>query len=244
MKNKLSIIIITLNEEKNIGNILSDLSRQSFQNFEVIVSDSNSSDSTQKVAESFKNKFQEFTFKNCGKTLGPSYGRNYGVQYAKYERLLFLDADTRIPDRDFLKKFITIVTEKNIEAGAMYMHLTNTGILERMGYGFINAGLFITQYFSPTAVGACMFSTKTAHAKIGGFREEVQLGEDSDYVRDLRRNGVAVQMVPLFYDYSNRRLKKEGLIRVTNTYLKAIFIRLTTGNSISKEQIEYKYGEY
>lgn len=49
-KNKISIIIITLNEEKNISNILDDLKSQTYNNFEIIISDSNSSDKTEKLA--------------------------------------------------------------------------------------------------------------------------------------------------------------------------------------------------
>ena len=40
----ISIVIITLNEAERIGNILRDLAQQSYQNFEVIVVDSNSED--------------------------------------------------------------------------------------------------------------------------------------------------------------------------------------------------------
>ncbi len=88
---KLSIIIITLNEEKNITNILSDLKCQTFQNFEIMVSDSRSSDNTEKVVDNFKENIKNLTFVNCKKIWGPSYRRNFGVKYAKYERLLFGD---------------------------------------------------------------------------------------------------------------------------------------------------------
>lgn len=48
--NPLSIVIITLNEEKRIGRLLEDLTKQTNQNFEVIIVDSNSEDATCEVA--------------------------------------------------------------------------------------------------------------------------------------------------------------------------------------------------
>jgi len=242
--NKVSVIIITLNEEKNIGNILSDLSRQTFQNFEIIVSDSNSSDNTQKVVNSFKSKIKNLKFVNCKKTIGPSYGRNFGVKHTSYERLIFFDADTRILDKNFLKKFNNILTRKKIDAGSMYFGTIENSFKENIGYNFMNFGFFITQYLSPTACGAFMFSTKTVHNKIGGFREDVKLCEDCDYVRDAKRAKFKVRMIPLSCGFSDRRLKKEGMVNMGFLYLKANLIRFITGKSIKENKIKYEFGKY
>lgn len=50
----ISIVIITLNEAERIGNILRDLAQQSYQNFEVIVVDSNSEDNTCQIAAAIR----------------------------------------------------------------------------------------------------------------------------------------------------------------------------------------------
>ena len=50
----ISIVIITLNEAERIGNILRDLVQQSYQNFEVIVVDSNSEDDTCQIAAAIR----------------------------------------------------------------------------------------------------------------------------------------------------------------------------------------------
>ncbi len=50
----ISIVIITLNEAERIGNILRDLAQQSYQNFEVIVVDSNSEDDTCQIAAAIR----------------------------------------------------------------------------------------------------------------------------------------------------------------------------------------------
>jgi glycosyltransferase involved in cell wall biosynthesis len=60
----LSIVIITLNEEKCIQRILNNLLHQTYKRFEVIVIDSNSDDSTENEALKFQPKFDEFKFVN------------------------------------------------------------------------------------------------------------------------------------------------------------------------------------
>lgn len=56
MDKKCSVIIITLNEERNIANLLSDLCEQTHKDFEVIVADSRSTDNTIRIAEEFSQK--------------------------------------------------------------------------------------------------------------------------------------------------------------------------------------------
>ncbi|QQS59820.1 glycosyltransferase [Candidatus Peregrinibacteria bacterium] len=239
-----SIIIITFNEEDNILKILQDLKRQSFKNFEIIVSDSNSSDNTEKNARTMMSQFSEFRFENCSETLGPSHGRNFGVTFAKYERLLFLDADTRIHDIHFLRKFMSITNRLKIEAGSMYPRLSTKHLMPKIGYKLMNAGFFITQYFSPTACGSCMFSTKTMHKSIGGFSEDVFLCEDCDYVRNGKKHGFKTKMAPLHFEFSDRRLQQDGFLRTGAKYLTANVIRFVTGKSVNKRRLEYKFGHY
>lgn len=53
---RFSVIIPTLNEEKFLPNLLTSLSEQTEESFEVIVVDGKSKDKTVAVAESFKKK--------------------------------------------------------------------------------------------------------------------------------------------------------------------------------------------
>lgn len=244
MNDKISIIIITLNEEKNIWKILDDLANQTLKKFEIIISDSNSTDNTEKVALEKSKKFKEFLFVNCKKTLWPSYGRNYWVKFAKYERLLFLDADTRIKDKKFLEKFIKLLTKKQVNSWWIYIEISNNSFIEKLWVWFINFWYFITQYFSPTACWACMFSTKTVHNKINWFREDVLLCEDCDYVRDAKRKKFIVWMLDLKFNFSDRRLKKWGYFKTGFIYIKANFIRFITWKSIQKDKIKYDYNNY
>ncbi|MCB9809620.1 glycosyltransferase [Candidatus Peribacteria bacterium] len=245
MTPSLSIIIITLNEAERITGILRDLQRQSFQEFEVIIADSKSTDATALRVLEMAPYFRQCRFTNFQQTLGPSYGRNYGAAEAQYEQLLFLDADTRIPDQRFLERFMHLTSAPQApEAGAMYLQPGSPSLRSWAVYGVMNLGFFLTQYASPTACGACMFSTQTVHRAIGGFREDVCLAEDCDYVRDAKRQGFRVGMLPLRYQFSERRLQQDGYLRTSWTYLQSHLVRFITGRSVEKASIPYAFGHY
>jgi len=87
---KLSIIIPTYNEEEYLPDLLKSIQRQDFNDYEVIVADSHSTDNTVDIAKSF----------GCHVVPGglPGIGRNNGAKVAKGEILLFIDSDCVLTD--------------------------------------------------------------------------------------------------------------------------------------------------
>lgn len=85
--NKISVLIITLNEENQMQSLLADLDFAD----EIIVVDSYSTDKTAAICKSFpKVKFYQHSFENY-----PTQ-RNYTISLAKNDWILFLDADERL----------------------------------------------------------------------------------------------------------------------------------------------------
>ncbi|NOH29997.1 glycosyltransferase family 2 protein [Vibrio mediterranei] len=236
----LSIVIITLNEEKRIARLLSDLSCQTYQNFEVIVVDSSSDDRTCEVAEKYRPALPELTVHTM-ETRGVSLGRNTGAKLAKHERLLFLDADVRL-DKDFIEKAMTKLDEEKLEVAGIYMGSRKLAPAYKAGYGLFNAGLFTTQFFFPTAVGACIFSTKRAHDEIGGFDESIVLCEDCNYVKKAAKTW-RFRFLPLSFQFDPRRLEQDGFFKMGFTYFKANVRRFFFGEMRNNE-MEYKFGHY
>lgn len=240
---KLSIVIITLNEEKTIGRLLKNLENQSFQNFETIVVDSNSVDNTEKVAKENAQKLKKFTFHKMKKR-GASLGRNTGAGLASNERILFLDSDVKF-ENDFLEKTLNHLQKKKIDIASCYIKQDNFKFIYFLGYALINIGFYLTQFFSPTAVGACIFSTKTIHKKISGFDEEIYLCEDADYVNRASQFG-KFKMLPIFFVFDNRRMEQDGVWKTVYKYFKANFIRFFLRRELKKDtcEIEYEFGHY
>ncbi len=104
---KISILIITLNEEAHMEALLRDLDFAD----EVVVVDSFSTDRTKQISKSFtnvifiENKFENYTSQ-----------RNFAIEQAKNEWILFLDADERLTPP--LKQEIIDTINKNSDINA------------------------------------------------------------------------------------------------------------------------------
>lgn len=238
--NAVSVVIITLNEERRIGRLLEDLSKQIYQDFEVIVVDSNSDDATCEVAEAYALALPQLTVHKMEKR-GVSLGRNVGAELASNERILFLDADVRL-DPLFLLKAVNKLEEKKLEVAGVYLGAKGQKAEMKAGYWLMNAGLFITQFLFPTAVGACIFSTRRLHNDIGGFDESISLCEDCDYV-NRASNTWKFRMLPMSFQFDSRRLQQDGTLKTGFKYLKANCFRLFRGE-IRDNEIEYRFGHY
>jgi glycosyltransferase involved in cell wall biosynthesis len=84
--NRISAIIITRNEEKNIGPCLESLSFVD----EIVVVDSNSDDRTVPIARKYTQKVYDFEWKGFGET------KQYALEQTSHDWVLWLDADERI----------------------------------------------------------------------------------------------------------------------------------------------------
>ncbi len=94
---KVSVIIPTFNEEKNIRDCLESLSNQSYKDLEIIVVDDGSTDKTvdKLIVETLLKQ----------EHLGAGAARNLGARHAKGEILVFVDADMTF-DKNFIEKLI------------------------------------------------------------------------------------------------------------------------------------------
>ena len=110
--NKISALLITYNEEKNIQEVLENLSFAD----EIIVVDSFSTDRTMDIVKSHKQvKVFQRAFKNY------TDQKQFALNKAEHDWILFLDADERIPEP--LKEEILDVIQTNKETASAYYFL-------------------------------------------------------------------------------------------------------------------------
>ena len=100
----LSVVIITFNEEKNIGRCLQSI--QSIAN-EVIVVDSLSTDATENICKQYNVRFISQSF------LGYIEQKNFALQQASNDYVLSLDADEMLSD-DLIKSIASIKTKTSL----------------------------------------------------------------------------------------------------------------------------------
>ena len=113
MKNiKISIIIPVYNAEKYLKICLESIQKQSFEQFECLCIDNDSTDHSANIITHFSNVDERFIYlKELQK--GPSAARNCGLRYATGDFIIFVDADDSI-GRNYISQYIN----KAINTGA------------------------------------------------------------------------------------------------------------------------------
>ena len=202
----LSIIIITLNEEKYLPKLLDSIKRQKFYDYEVIVSDGNSNDATRKIARKY----------DCKVLVGnrsPSIQRNAGARAANGNLLLFLDADVILPE-NFLMNLVKEIHGKNLDVGTCYVGVYDGSFSDKFIFAWQNFFTSLLGKVWPHAFGCCIFSKPTVHRKIKGFDKSISWFEDTDYVKRASKEFKFGILNNLKVLTSSRRWKKEGRLRL------------------------------
>lgn len=136
-----SILIPARNEEKNIGRCLRSLTRQDYDNIEILVMDDNSDDATGSIVDGWSKKDSRIKSLK-GRLLlkgwkGKSYACHQLAQHAKGDYLIFTDADTlHFPDS--ISSSIAALLSNDLDALSIFPKQIMVTIHERMVVIFIN----------------------------------------------------------------------------------------------------------
>lgn len=168
----LSIVICTLNEEKYLPKLLDSIALQKDVSYEIVIADSGSDDDTEGVANRYRlEKNLPINFVS-NKIRNISVQRNIGAKHARFENLLFLDADVVLPP-DFLNQaFNNSILKQSIKLAGTKIYATERNLNYRLLYWtYSNVYLPFLRLFKPAMHGCSIFSCKEIHNKIGGFNE-------------------------------------------------------------------------
>lgn len=236
---KVSVVIPAYNEATYIDRLLHALTRQSFDDFEVIVSDAQSKDGSQKVVESFKDRLGVKFFEAPPK--GPAYGRNQGAKHASGEWLLFFDADVDLDDPDFIKKLVDGAQAKGWSTSSGQLKVGGNSFLGKLGHnqGYMN---FMARTKHPIMQGYCMLTRRDVFEKLNGFNEKLHYGEDNDYAMRSAPYGFGF-VKNAYYIVDPRRYEQEGWKLLFKNILHELY-RLTHGFSFEKNRQSYDFGKH
>ena len=231
---KVSIVIPTKNEEKNLPSLLHSIKAQTFTDIEIIVADAGSTDQTAQLASSLGAKVVE------GGMPGP--GRNRGAKAATGDIIIFFDADVYLPTSRFLEDSIAEMERKQLDIATCKVKPMSRKPIDKIGHEVYNAYALMTEKIRPHAPGFCIFVRRATHEAIGGFDEGVVFAEDHEYVQRAEKNGARFGLLrshPIAV--SVRRLEKDGRLAIAFKYIYSEFHMLTKG-SFKEMPFEYEMG--
>lgn len=217
----LSIIIPTLNEEKYLPRLLNSVKKQTFRDYEIIVADNKSIDKTISIARNYGCKIVKGGI--------PSKARNNGARAAKGEYLLFLDADTILLSRNFLKKALKEFDKENLVCACFQFSVKNQKLVYKLIFLWWDSWNIINQYFNPHASGQCILALKKYHNAIGGFDENIYFAEDSDYAYRISKKGKFGIISSVKALGSPRRFQEKGLLKTSVKMIGGEFMRTVFG---------------
>ncbi|HRY59791.1 MAG TPA: glycosyltransferase [Patescibacteria group bacterium] len=233
MKKMISIIIPTLNEEIYLPKLLKSIKEQDYENYEVIIADAGSTDSTKDIAREF----------DCKIVRGglPAVGRNAGGEVARGKYLLFLDADV-VLHNDFIKKALKEFEERSLDIATCRFYPLSDRYIDILLHQVYFIYMLVLQYSSPKAPGFCILSRRWVFNMTRGFDEKIRVGEDHDYcIRASKFGAFRILKKPKLY-VSVRRLEKEGRLGLATKYVTYSVYKNLTGKDFPL--MKYEFSNY
>lgn len=120
---RVSIGLPVYNGEKFIRKKLDSLLTQSFKDFEIIISDNASTDSTSHICEEYSKKDQRIRYIRQEKNMGAVWNYNFVLKNAKYSYFLWTAADDILLPEFIEKNMKILLSQKNVVCSISRMKL-------------------------------------------------------------------------------------------------------------------------
>ncbi len=221
-----SVVIAVRNEEGFIARCLHALSTQDYprDRYEVIVVDGQSTDGTAaEVREMVMVYGLPETFKTNPRQTTAT-GRNLGIASAAGDVIILVDGHTRV-DKSFISASVKALQDSHADCAG--------GPITTRGHGVVGRAIALAMA-SPFGVGDASFRTlandadaraiwtdsvafgayrRDVFARLGGFAEDVDYGEDDEFNYRLRESGGRILLSPAIKATYYCRDSLDGLLR-------------------------------
>ena len=227
-----SIIIPTYNEEEYLPVLLDSIKEQDFTDYEIIVADANSEDSTREIAEEY----------GCIVVDGglPAVGRNNGAKVAKGELLLFLDSDLQLTE-DYLGNVLYEFRMERLGIAITQMLPMSNRVEDKLFHDFANYFMIGVENIKPHGAGCYgIIAKKSLHDECGGFDESLTFGEDTDYIERLAKKEPFRVLRNAKIGVSTRRLEEEGITTLIQQYGKST-VNDFLGKRTDADELNYNF---
>jgi rSAM/selenodomain-associated transferase 2 len=200
----LSVIIPVLNEIAGINSVIDHLRTIDPGHLaEIIVVDGDPKGST-------INAIKESSVRKLVSIRGRASQMNRGAELAQGGILLFLHADTHLPEKAF-SLIREALSDSCYVAGAFSLGIDSEKSIFRVTEKYVRLRTRLTNApFGDQAI----FIRRDRFAQLGGYKE-MPLMEDVDLMKRIRRRGDRVRIIPEKVKTSPRRYEREGVLFCT-----------------------------
>lgn len=192
----ISVIVCAKNEAENLTQLIPYLLKQNHSNFELVIINDASTDNTRDIIEEFQKKDARINIVNVENNEAfwgnKKYALTLGIKAAKYEHLLFTDADCIPASENWIQQMSFQFSEKK-------SIVLGYGKYESVKYSFLNllvryeTLLTAIQSFSYAKLGAPYMAVgrnlaykKSEFFRVKGFINHMKIrsGDDDLFIRD------------------------------------------------------------
>lgn len=212
-KQVISVVVPTYNEEDTIKKQMDWLCKYA-DNIEVIVVDGGSTDNTVGIVNACIKESSRVCEMTCieSKKTGRGEALKAGFKHSRGKIILFLHADTFLPDTAF-SDIRELLTDEKFVGGAFTMQFDDDSWFFRQVAKFSR---FRSKNFKIYHGDQAMFFTKSALKKIGGVPGD-KIMEDAIISKKIKRIG-KTKLLESKVTTSSRRLKNTGKIKSVIKY--------------------------
>ena len=173
---KISVIIPTLNEEHNIEKTLQSVLKQE-GDYEIYVADGGSTDNTVTLAKQYASVIKS--------KRGRAIQMNAGAQLCTGDILLFLHADTSLPNNAF-REIRKRMKDDTVVGGSFYLEFDVDNFILK-GISFITHFNFRLFHFGDQGI----FVLQSIFQKLNGYKD-MPIMEDYDFYKRLKGQGKVI----------------------------------------------------
>jgi len=206
---KISLIIPVYNRPEEVRELLQSLILQSDKEFEVIIVEDGSTESSLKVVEACSEQLDIKYFFKANSGPGPS--RNFGCKEASGDYMIFLDSDCVIPP-DYCKIVKASLDRSGADAFGgpdrahpdfnRFQKAINFSMTSFLTTGGIRGGTEKMGKFHPRSFN--MGISRKVYNETGGFAN-MRFGEDVDFSLRILENGFTTALIKDAFVFHKRR---------------------------------------
>lgn len=248
-----SVIIPTYNRKHTLKRCIDSVLNQTYRNFEIIIVDDCSTDSTMEYVEAEYGAITEINivYVRNDNNLGAGISRNVGVSYANGEYIAFHDSDDEW-SHDKLEKQMKCFAEGDQNIGAVYSLFYTNGVdsntypPESVDISIKSGYVFYTLLLNSLVGMITLVMRKSVFIEIGGFNGQLNSLEDYELTLRIAQKYAIIlvdEALAVAYESENSVGKRNRDKIITQCYIMNLYSKELAVSGLKRKKFEMVYQE-